>query len=137
MGIKVLIIEDELLVGRMYQKALEFDAIDSELAVGGREGIEKSKTFKPDIILCDIMMPEPDGIDVLDTIKKDPETSGIPIVMFTNLSGKHDAELAMSKGATDYWMKKDSDLKELGGRIKKILNLEGETSTGKAQMKTS
>ena len=124
MGIKVLIIEDEPLVGRMYQKALKFDGIESEVAVGGNEGITKASTFAPDLILCDIMMPDPDGIEVLETLKKNAETASIPVVMLTNLSGKHDAELALSKGAKEYWIKKDADLKSLGSRIRKMLGQE-------------
>lgn len=119
--IKVLIIEDEPLVARMYQQALKFYDIETVIAVGGKEGIEKAKSEKPNFILCDIMMPEPDGIEVLEKIKADPEVSNIPVVMLTNLSGKHDAELAKSKGAYDYWVKKDADIKELGERIKKVL----------------
>jgi CheY-like chemotaxis protein len=118
---KVLIIEDEDLVARMYQKSLEFDDFDVEVAIGGKEGITSIKEHKPDLVLLDIMMPEPDGMEVLEKIKEDPETKNIPIIMLTNLSGEYDAKLAISKGASDYWVKKDSSPVALGKKIKEKL----------------
>ncbi|OGM12198.1 hypothetical protein A2Z22_05215 [Candidatus Woesebacteria bacterium RBG_16_34_12] len=119
---KVLIVEDEDIVARMYEKALKFNNFEVEVAIGGNEGLEKVKSFKPDLVLLDIMMPEPDGMEVLEKIKSDPETSGLPIVMLTNLSGKHDAEHALSKGAIEYWVKSSVDIKDLGGMINNIVN---------------
>ncbi|OGM12202.1 hypothetical protein A2Z22_05195 [Candidatus Woesebacteria bacterium RBG_16_34_12] len=119
---KVLIIEDEPLVARLYEKTLKFDGFEVSIANGGNEGLTKTKAEKPDLVLLDIMMPEPDGIEVLDKLKKDEETKGIPVVILTNLSGKHDAELALSKGADDYWIKRDAEPKDLGKMIKGILN---------------
>ena len=119
---KVLIVEDEKLVAKMYEKALKLDDIDVSVALGGAKGLEKVKNEKPDIVLLDIMMPEPDGMEVLTKIKADPETTNIPVVMLTNLSGKHDSEMAMEKGATDYWVKSEIKTLELGKKIKAIIN---------------
>lgn len=127
MMVKILIIEDEQLVARMFQKALDYDGFEVKMAIGGEEGLEKVKKLKPDIVLCDIMMPEPDGMEVLEKIKSDSETKDVPVVMLTNLSGKHDAELALSRGAADYWVKKDADVRELGTKLKKIIS-EGKSS---------
>jgi len=99
---KVLIVEDEDLVARMYDKALKFEGFDVTIALGGQDGLEKVKTIKPDLVLLDIMMPEPDGMEVLEKIKTDDEVKDIPVVMLTNLSGKHDAVLAAERGAADY-----------------------------------
>lgn len=117
----LLVIEDDPIVARLYQKALAFDGFKVETALGGKEGLAKVKSIKPDIVLCDVMMPEPNGMDVLLSMKKDPATKYIPVVMLTNLSGKNDAELAMSRGADDYWVKKDSNPRELGEKIKAVL----------------
>ena len=51
----------------------------------------------------------------------DPETKDVPVIILTNLSGKHDTELALNKGAIEYWVKSDTDITKLGSRIKKIL----------------
>jgi CheY-like chemotaxis protein len=118
---KVLIVEDEPLVARMYEKALTFDKFDVVTAIGGNNGIKACKEEKPDIVLMDIMMPEMNGIEALGLIKEDPEISDIPVVMLTNLSGVHDIELAKEKGAVDYWVKKDIKPREMGEKIEAIL----------------
>jgi len=119
---KVLIVEDEDLVARMYDKALKFEGFDVTIALGGQDGLEKVKTIKPDLVLLDIMMPEPDGMEVLEKIKTDDEVKDIPVVMLTNLSGKHDAVLAAERGAADYWVKSDINIKDLGKMITDIIN---------------
>jgi CheY-like chemotaxis protein len=119
---KVLLIEDEDLVARMYEKALKFDGFDVLVALGGEDGIKKVKEFAPDILFLDIMMPEPDGMEVLEKIKADPETKDIPVVMLTNLSGKHDAELAKEKGALDYIVKSNIEIADLGKMIEGYLD---------------
>jgi len=118
---KVLVVEDEPLVARMMEKVLKTDGLEVEVGIMGREGLEKAKNTKPDLVILDIMMPEPDGIEVLEKLKADLETANIPVVILTNLSGKHDRELALSKGAADYWVKKDLNLAELGKRVKTVL----------------
>ncbi|HLE48863.1 MAG TPA: response regulator [Patescibacteria group bacterium] len=118
---RVLIVEDEPLVARMYEKALAFDNFEVELAMGGENGVAKTRDWKPDIVLMDIMMPGMNGIEALEKIKTDPEIQNIPIVMLTNLSGENDMDLAKEKGAIDYWVKKDIKPKEMGKKINKIL----------------
>ena len=118
---KVLIVEDEPLVARMYEKALKFDGFEVVTAMGGKSGIETAKAQKPDIILMDIMMPEMNGIEALEVIKKDPDNVNVPVVMLTNLSGIHDMELAGEKGAVAFWVKKDLKPKELGSKIREII----------------
>jgi len=118
---KVLIVEDEPLVARMYQKSLEASGYTAILAMGGEDGLEKIENEKPDLVLLDIMMPEPNGIEVLKKLKSNESTKKIPVVMMSNLSGKHDAELALSKGALDYWVKKDSDVSKIGNMIGEVI----------------
>lgn len=119
---KVLIIEDEPLVVRMYEKSLRFEKFDVISALNGVEGLEKIRSEKPDIVLLDIMMPQMNGMQVLEEMGKDPALKDIPVIMLTNLSGDHDAELALSKGALQYWIKKDAKPQELGTRITEALN---------------
>ena len=98
-----------------------FDGLDVEVANGGEDGIKKTTELKPDLILLDVMMPEPNGMQVLDKLKENPETKDIPVIILTNLSGKYDADLARKKGAVDFWIKKDSEPKDLGKKIKEIV----------------
>jgi CheY-like chemotaxis protein len=118
--LKILLIEDEPLVVRMYQKALTFDGFEVLTALTGKDGIAKAKAQKPDVILLDVMMPEMNGIEVLMELKKDPTIKNIPIIMLTNLSGEQDKQLALSKGAIEFWVKKDLNPMEVGEKIKQL-----------------
>lgn len=126
---KILIIEDEPLVTRVYEKSLRFKNYDVVTAKNGKEGFEMIKSEKPDLVLLDVMMPEMNGMQVLEAAMTDPETKDIPIVMLTNLSGKHDAELALSKGAVEYWVKKDANPLEFDKKIAEILEKNSSSSS--------
>ena len=78
MGNKILIIEDDPLVSRMYTKALGFEKLDVETASNGKDGVEKAKKLQPSLILCDVMMPKMNGMEVLEHLKADPATANIP-----------------------------------------------------------
>jgi CheY-like chemotaxis protein len=126
---KVLIVEDEPLVAKLYEKALSEYGFKVIIAQGGKEGVEKSIEEKPDMILMDIMMPIMDGIEALEKIKNDPETKDIPVVMLTNLSEVEQSEEALKKGAYDYLVKKDARPMELGKMIEDTLQEISKTST--------
>jgi CheY-like chemotaxis protein len=119
---KILIIEDDPLVARMYEKVLKFDGNTVELAKDGREGVEKAKEILPNLIFCDVMMPRMNGIEVLETLKADPTTKDIPIVMLTNLSGTRDAQVALSKGALAYMVKSEYRPKDIADKTKEIMS---------------
>jgi CheY-like chemotaxis protein len=118
---KVLVVEDEQLVSRMFEKTLAGEGFEVKVAGNGEDGIKIMKSWKPDVVLMDVMMPKMNGIQALDLIKNDAEINKIPVVMLTNLSGKHDAELAENKGALEYWVKKDAKPGEFGSKIKSLL----------------
>ena len=118
---KILLIEDDPLVIRMYQKILSFEGFEIEFAVNGRDGVIMAKEVKPNLIFCDVMMPQMNGIEVLEHLKADPETSDIPVIMLTNLSGTHDAEMALQKGAFAYMVKSEYKPKEVAAKAKELL----------------
>jgi CheY-like chemotaxis protein len=95
---KILIIEDDPLVARMYQKVMGFEGMEVEVAENGLDGLKKAKEIKPVLILCDVMMPKLNGIEVLEHLKADKELKDIPVIMLTNLSGTQDAQAALSRG---------------------------------------
>ncbi len=123
MTVKVLLIEDDQLILRMYQKIFSFEKFDVELASDGEEGLEKARTMqpKPTIILLDVMMPKMNGIQVLEKLKQDPELKSIPVVMLSNLAGENDIETALSKGAVKYIIKSEYDPKQITDMVKEII----------------
>ena len=118
---KVLVIEDDQLMSRMYQKIFTFEHYEVELAGNGQEGLEKVKTFQPTLILLDVMMPVMNGLETLDKLKSDPATKGIPVIMLTNLAGQQDAETALAKGAVKYIIKSEHDPKQVSDIVKEVL----------------
>ena len=118
---KILIIEDDPLMLRMYQKIFRFEGLEVEIASNGEEGIEKARSVKPTLILLDIMMPKLNGLQVLEVLKHDPELKKTPVVMLTNLAGSQDSEKALSMGAVKYIVKSEYDPKQITNMIKEIL----------------
>ena len=120
---KILLIEDDPMIVRMYQRKFEKEGFQVTLAFNGEEGIEALKKEKPDIILLDIMMPKMNGIETLKAVKADPNLKDIPIVMLTNLGDRpEDVERCKELGAIDYWVKANISLKDVVEKIKKIIS---------------
>jgi len=117
---KVLIIEDDPLMSRMYQKIFTFEKYEVELASDGEEGLAKAAD-KPTVILCDVMMPKMNGLQVLEKLKANDATKSIPVIMLTNLAGKDDAVVALSKGAVKYIVKSEHDPKEVADLVQEII----------------
>lgn len=118
---KILIIEDDPLMRRLYQKIFAFEKYEVDMAEDGEEGIDKARSGKPTLILLDIMMPKMNGLQVLDKLKADPDLKKIPVVMLTNLAGQKDAETALSKGAVKYIVKSEYDPKQVADMVKGVL----------------
>lgn len=123
MPVKVLLIEDDQLIQRMYQKIFTFEKFDVEIAGDGEEGLEKIRSMnpKPTIVLLDVMMPKMNGMQVLEKLKADPELKGIPVVMLSNLAGENDVETALSKGAVKYIIKSEYDPKQVSEMVKEVV----------------
>ena len=119
---KILIIEDDPLMGRMYQKIFTFEGYEVEVADNGEDGLAKVKSWNPNLVLLDIMMPKMNGMEVLDKLKSDPDTKKLPVVILTNLAGQKDAETAMSKGAVKYIVKSEYEPKQVANIVKEILS---------------
>jgi CheY-like chemotaxis protein len=117
----ILIVEDDALISRMYQKILSTDGYKVEVAINGEEGLQKAREIKPTLILLDIMMPKLNGLDMLKDLKAIPETEKIPVVILTNLNGMADAERALAEGAVKYIVKSDYKPKEVFEIVKQIL----------------
>lgn len=117
----ILVVEDEAVISRMYQKILSFEGYQVETAADGEEGWEKAKTLKPALILLDFMMPKLNGLQVLEKLKADPQTAPIPVLMLTNLAAPQEAELALAKGALKYVIKSESEPKQIVEMVREYL----------------
>lgn len=118
---KVLIVEDDPLMSRMYQKTFSFAGYSIVMAVDGEEGVLKASTESPDIILLDIMMPKMNGIQALEKLKADPKTKNIPVVMLTNMAESKTAEESLTKGAAKYVIKSEYDPGQVVAMVEQLL----------------
>ncbi len=118
---RILIVEDDPLILRMYQSVFKFEHHEVAVARNGEEGLERIKADKPTLILLDIMMPKMTGIDVLRVIKSNPETKNIPVIVLTNLSGDQDVQLALELGAVKFIVKSEFKPKQVVAAVEEIL----------------
>ncbi|MFZ0491270.1 MAG: response regulator, partial [Salegentibacter sp.] len=102
---KILLIEDDVTVRENTAELLELSNYEVITASNGRLGVEKAKLNPPDIIVCDIMMPEMDGYGVLQELAKDEETDNIPFIFLSAKTEHKDIRKGMDLGADDYLTK--------------------------------
>ena len=102
---KILVIEDEPEMRRNLLTILKLEKFQTIGAENGRVGLDAIKREKPDLILCDVMMPELDGHGVLTALREDSELSAIPFVFLTAKGEKEDLRSGMNLGADDYLTK--------------------------------
>lgn len=98
----ILIIDDNDDIRENTAEILAFGGYRTVTAENGRKGIEVAVREKPDLIVCDIMMPELDGYGVLHLLRKNPETEGIPLIFLTAKAERSDLRKGMEMGADDY-----------------------------------
>lgn len=102
---KILIIEDEPLILENLATLLEVEGYDVATAENGVIGLEQVSKSKPDLILCDIMMPGMNGYEVIEQLRKAEITAGIPFIFLTAKSDQVDVRIGMQLGADDYLTK--------------------------------
>jgi len=121
---KILVVEDEEILLAALQEELSQGGYESEGAKDGVEGLEKVKSFKPDLILLDLVMPKMDGMTTLKKLKEDSTTKDIPVVILTNLSDYERISEALALGARDYLVKANYSLTDLLDKVKNVLSRE-------------
>lgn len=119
---KILIVEDDRYISKMYQLKLSLEGYDVQVAENGREGVDKVKEFMPNIILLDILMPELDGFEVLKIVKGDDATKNIPVLIMSNLGQEDHVEKGMKLGAVGYIVKSQYTPSKVVEKIKSVLS---------------
>lgn len=120
---KILVIEDNFDIRENICETLELSGYKTFQAPNGKSGIEAALNIYPDLIICDIMMPEMDGYEVLSILSKDVKTTGIPFIFLTAKAEKADFRKGLSLGADDYITKpfrEDELLNAVQLRLQKI-----------------
>jgi DNA-binding response OmpR family regulator len=98
----VLVVEDDPVILRLLEVNFELEGFGVVLAHDGAEGIEMARSHRPDVIISDIMMPRTSGLELLTTLKGDPATKEIPIILLSAKAQTSDLKTGMDAGADDY-----------------------------------
>ncbi|MCK4327125.1 MAG: response regulator [Candidatus Diapherotrites archaeon] len=94
---KVMIVEDEPDVAKAIKGVLVDEGFGVEIALGGKDCLEKLKKSEPDVILLDILMPIMDGTEVLRRLKKDKKTAKIPVIVLTAVSAESEVKKTLEE----------------------------------------
>jgi DNA-binding response OmpR family regulator len=119
---KVLVVDDEPDALELVAFNLKAAGMDVTTAAEGNEALKKARLILPNLIVLDIMLPEVDGIEICKILRRDPKTSGIPIIMLTAKAAEVDRVIGLELGADDYVTKPFSP-RELILRVKRLLRV--------------
>jgi CheY-like chemotaxis protein len=116
----ILIIEDEAPIRDNLRRLVQLEGYDVLEAENGQRGLDLIRTTLPDLILCDVMMPELDGFSLLKILRTDPRTAAVPFVFLTASAEKEDLEHGRALGADEY-VTKPFNLLDLAALIRRRL----------------
>jgi two-component system response regulator VicR len=114
---RVLIVEDEKPIAEIVRFHLEREGFETAVAHGGREGIERFRSFDPDLVVLDLMLPELSGLEVCRELRR---VSRVPILMLTAKDEEVDKVVGLEIGADDY-VTKPFSMRELIARVHALL----------------
>ena len=117
---RVLLIDDDQSNLHFMQQLLRMDGHELTWAADGQRGIALVKQFRPDLIICDVIMPHLGGYAVLETVRADPQFAEIPVLLFSAAMDEAARAMGLRRGATDV-MAKPFDLEQLRGAIRRCL----------------
>lgn len=123
---KICVVEDDLMIQEIYQKALKENGYTVLTANDGEEGLAIIKKYKPDVAIIDIMMPKKDGISLIKDMQQDAEMLKVAVIVATNRNDEETIE-AISKLQTKFYLEKALfDPKEVVEFVREILQNKAE-----------
>jgi len=127
---KVAIIEDDMAIVQMYRTKFETEGYDVATAEDGASGLELNDSFSPDIILLDLMMPNMNGLDMLQRLRSQPNGREAKVVVLTNMGDTETATKVYKMAADDYIVKAEMTPKQVAERVKVLLAKGGNSVAG-------
>jgi CheY-like chemotaxis protein len=121
---KVLLVEDDPIIIRLYEKILKLEGFEVEMADNGLAALEILPIFKPEIILLDIMMPTMNGVEFLGKMHENPEMQKIPVIVLTNVADSDVTLAAVNAGAALILIKSQTEPDDVVTAIKRVLQNE-------------
>ena len=118
---KIVIIEDDPTISQMYRMKFEADGFDVRMAANGQIGVDLVKSFKPDVVLLDIQMPEMDGAEALANIRAHQESKTTPVIVLTNLGEEEAPSEMRSLGIHSYIVKANYTPRQVVAHVKEVV----------------
>jgi DNA-binding response OmpR family regulator len=118
---RILLVEDDDSLAGVYETRLQAEGFDVRRVANGEDALATALTYKPDLVLLDVMMPKVSGFDVLDILRNTPETANLKVVMLTALSQDSDKERAQQLGANEYLVKSQVVIADVIDKIREQL----------------
>lgn len=118
---KILIVEDDNILSKAIDTALQDAGFETVLAKDGEEAVTKVKKIKPDLILLDLILPKKSGEEVLTEIKGDKNLKSIPVLVTTVKSENESISRCIALGARGYFIKAHYTLAEIVEEVRKVL----------------
>lgn len=121
---KILLAEDDEFLSSLIKNRLERDRFEVKVAKDGDEILEILKTYQPDLILLDIILPKKLGFEVLEEIQANSKLKRAPVMVLSNLGQDSDIQRAKELGAVDYFIKAKVIIDDLIKRIQSFLGVQ-------------
>lgn len=118
---KVLIVEDEEALSSVLQEKFNNEGYETKIARDGEEVLGLAESFRPDMILLDLILPKKDGLAVLAELKANPKLKTMPVIVLSNLSGDESIKKALSLGAEDYYVKTQHPISEIVEKVEESI----------------
>lgn len=118
---KILLVEDDSLIVKIYSTRLKADGFTIISADNGEDGLTVAEKEFPDLILLDVMMPKVDGFTVLQKLRENPKFRQTPIIVYSNLGQESEMQKAIQMGATEFIVKANISPTELVTKIKSYI----------------
>ena len=118
---KILIIEDDKFILKLYSDKLRREGFQSMEAITGEEGLNKILLEKPDLVILDLILPGKHGFEVLSEMKLNSEIKNIPVIILTNLGQEADIKRGLELGASAYLTKTEFSVNKLPELIREHL----------------
>jgi CheY-like chemotaxis protein len=122
---KILLIEDEAPIRATLSRFLRLEGVDVVTAENGAQGVAAAREHAPDLIICDLLMPELDGYQVLSTLRDDVRTAKIPFVLLTASAAPEEHEAGLQRGAAAF-LTKPFHLDDVRAAIARFITLPGD-----------
>jgi len=118
----VLIVEDDLLMGKALGVKFSYEKISTKIAEDGEAALDILKSGPlPSVVLLDLILPQKNGFEVLEEMKKAPDLKKIPVIVLSNLGDENDRQRSMELGAAEYLVKANVKIADVISKVKSYL----------------